>query len=104
MKRTQQKVDELAKELKAQSVTCDEHVAKVSVVGVGMKSHAGVASKMFEILAKNKRPIEMISTSEIKISCLVDKADAQKAVQGLHDVFELGCDEVAEVKGTLPTL
>ena len=89
MKRTQQKVDELAKELKAQSVTCDEHVAKVSVVGVGMKSHAGVASKMFEILAKNKINIEMISTSEIKVSCVIDSEDLNKAVNELHKGFKL---------------
>jgi len=89
MKKTQQKVDELAKELGAQKVTCDEHVAKVSVVGVGMKTHAGVASKMFDILAKNKINIEMISTSEIKVSCVIDEADTNKAVNELHKGFKL---------------
>ena len=89
MKKTQQKVDELAKELGAQTVTCDEHVAKVSVVGVGMKTHAGVASKMFDILAKNKINIEMISTSEIKVSCVIDSVDLNKAVNELHKGFKL---------------
>jgi len=89
LKRTQMKIDQLAKELKAQSVVCDEHVAKVSVVGVGMKSHAGVASKMFEILAKNDINIEMISTSEIKVSCVIDEVDLNKAVAELHKGFKL---------------
>ena len=89
MKKTQQKVDELAKVLKAQKVTCDEHVAKVSVVGVGMKTHAGVAYKMFDILAKNKINIEMISTSEIKVSCVIDSVDLNKAVNELHKGFKL---------------
>ncbi|GAB1402543.1 aspartate kinase [Elusimicrobiota bacterium] len=89
LKRTQAKIEQLAKELKASSLSCDEHVAKVSVVGVGMKSHAGVASKMFEILAKNKINIEMISTSEIKVSCVVDEADLAKAVSELHKGFKL---------------
>ena len=89
MKKTQQKVDELAKQLGAQTVTCDEHVAKVSVVGVGMKTHAGVASKMFDILAKNKINIEMISTSEIKVSCVIDSVDLNKAVNELHKGFKL---------------
>lgn len=71
------------------SVTPDPNIAKVSVVGVGMRSHAGVAAAMFEILAKHKVNIEMISTSEIKISCVVKKEDAEKAVKALHDGFKL---------------
>ncbi|MFA7073551.1 MAG: aspartate kinase [Endomicrobiaceae bacterium] len=89
LKKTQMKIDQLAKELKAHSVVCDEHVAKVSVVGIGMKSHAGVASKMFEILAKNGINIEMISTSEIKVSCVIDEVDLNKAVSELHKGFKL---------------
>jgi aspartate kinase len=57
---------------------------------------------MFKTLADNGINIRMISTSEIKISCLINKEDAQAAVKALHEVFQLGCDEVAEVKGTLP--
>lgn len=68
----------------------DPNIAKVSVVGVGMRSHAGVAAQMFEALAKKKINIEMISTSEIKISCVVKKDDADRAVKVLHDHFKLG--------------
>jgi len=71
------------------SVSQDPNIAKISVVGIGMRSHAGVAARMFEALGKNKINIEMISTSEIKISCVVNKADADKAVKILHDEFKL---------------
>jgi aspartate kinase len=72
------------------SISTDENIAKVSVVGIGMRSHAGVAAQMFEILGKNKINIEMISTSEIKISCVVKKTLAEKAVKLLHQEFKLG--------------
>ena len=71
-------------------VTVDEDVAKISIVGVGMRSHVGVASRMFEALAKNNVNIEMIATSEIKISVVIRKADADKAVVALHKSFNLG--------------
>ncbi|MBI3252035.1 MAG: aspartate kinase [Candidatus Omnitrophica bacterium] len=71
-------------------VSFDANIAKVSVVGVGMRSHAGVAAGMFEALGKNGINIEMISTSEIKISCVVKKSDAEKAVRLLHDEFISG--------------
>lgn len=71
-------------------VSKDPNIAKVSVVGIGMRSHAGVAAAMFEILAKHRINIEMISTSEIKISCVVSKADGDKAVRALHQGFKLG--------------
>ena len=87
MKKTQIELDKLAQELKASEVICDEHVAKVSVVGIGMKSHAGVAGKMFEVLHKKDINIEMISTSEIKISCIVDERDLITAVEELHKGF-----------------
>jgi aspartate kinase len=83
-------------------IQVDEGIAKVSIVGAGMIDRPGVASTMFETLAQQNINIKMISTSEIKISCLVDKVDAQRAVQALHSVFELESDEVAEVKGDLP--
>ena len=70
-------------------ISQDPNIAKVSVVGVGMRSHAGVAAAMFEILAGHKINIEMISTSEIKISCVVKKSDAEKAVKLLHKAFKL---------------
>jgi aspartate kinase len=64
-------------------------MAKVSMVGVGMRSHSGVASKMFDTLAKEGINIKMISTSEIKISCIIDAKYTELAVRALHDAFEL---------------
>jgi aspartate kinase len=89
VKKTQIELDKLAQELKASEVICDEHVAKISVVGIGMKSHTGVAGKMFEVLYKKSINIEMISTSEIKISCIVDERDLITAVEELHKAFGL---------------
>ena len=63
---------------------------RVSVVGIGMRTHAGVAAKMFSALASKKINIEMISTSEIKISCVIDKKKAEEAVKILHSAFNLG--------------
>ncbi len=71
------------------SVDFDENVAKVSVVGVGMKSHSGVAATAFEALAKNNINIEMISTSEIKISMIIDEKYGELAVKVLHDAYGL---------------
>ena len=85
-------------------IQVNDNIAKVSIVGAGMIDRPGVASTMFETLAQQGINIRMISTSEIKISCLVDKEDAQKAVKALHEVFELDCDVVAEVKGDLPNV
>ena len=70
-----------------QDITCDETCAKVSIVGAGMQSHSGVASKMFEALSNNNINIKMISTSEIKISCIIDRSDADKAVSAIHDML-----------------
>ncbi|KJJ84969.1 aspartate kinase, monofunctional class [Candidatus Omnitrophus magneticus] len=70
-------------------IKLDKEIAKVSVVGIGMRSHAGVAAKMFKALASKKINIDMISTSEIKISCVIKKSDAETAVKVLHDAFEL---------------
>jgi len=74
----------------AERVSYDENIAKVSVVGVGMRSHTGVASNVFSALAEKKINIIMISTSEIKISIVVAKDRAHEAVQVLHDAFDLG--------------
>lgn len=70
-----------------QDVVCDTHVAKVSIVGAGMESHPGTASKMFEALYERDINIQMISTSEIKISVLVAEEDADKAVSAVHAKF-----------------
>lgn len=83
-------------------VEANTDIAKVSAVGAGMIGRPGIASKMFQALADADINIRMIATSEIKISCLVNKEDTKKAIKVLHDVFELNCDVVAEVKGTLP--
>jgi aspartate kinase len=68
-------------------IVVDTNVAKVSVVGAGMQSHSGVAARMFEALFESNINIRMISTSEIKISVLIDEADADRAVNALHDAF-----------------
>ncbi len=68
----------------------DDHIAKVSIVGVGMRSHAGVAKKMFELISAEGINIQMISTSEIKISCVIAEKYAELALRCLHDGFELG--------------
>jgi aspartate kinase len=79
-----------AKKLGVKDVVCDEHIAKVSIVGIGMRSHSGIASKMFSTLAKNKINIDMISTSEIKISVVVAGDKGKLAAQTIHKAFGLG--------------
>jgi len=81
--------NQAAKELGAEGVTADDNISKISVVGVGMRSHSGVAAKMFKALADQKINILMISTSEIKISCVVDKARGADALRAVHAAFEL---------------
>lgn len=71
----------------AGEILYDDNVAKISIVGAGMESHAGVATKMFEALYDAQVNIQMISTSEIKVSVLIDAADADKAVNTIHDKF-----------------
>jgi aspartate kinase len=72
-----------------QDVIADQDVAKVSVVGIGMRSHTGVAAKMFQVLSAEGINIKVITTSEIKISVLIDRKYMELAVQALHDAFEL---------------
>ncbi len=80
---------EVASKVGAGDVTVDKDIAKVSIVGIGMRSHSGVAADMFEALAKKGINIEMISTSEIKISCVVKKSLGEAAVRAIHDKFKL---------------
>ena len=80
---------EISGKIGAGGVTYDKNMAKVSIVGIGMRSHSGVAATMFEALAKRGINIEMISTSEIKISCVVEKKNGEKAVRAIHDKFGL---------------
>jgi aspartate kinase len=80
---------ELAAAIGATGVTTDATIAKVSLVGAGMKSNPGVAATMFETLANVGVNIEMISTSAIRVSCVVEEGDIEKAVQSLHSAFGL---------------
>jgi aspartate kinase len=86
----------VAKEIGAPQVVGDDKIAKVSIVGVGMRTHSGVAARMFEALAGEKINIMMISTSEIKVSCVIDAKYAELAVRVLHDVFDLAKGAVVE--------
>jgi len=79
----------VAKKIGAGEVILDQNIARVSIVGVGMRSHHGVAARMFGILANNKINIEMISTSDISISCIIEKKNAEIAVKKLHADFGL---------------
>ena len=90
LRRTLRVVGQIVKEVGAGGVTSDEDVAKVSVVGVGMRSHSGVAARMFRALAEEHINIEMISTSEIKISCVIRRAHADRAARAIHRAFRLG--------------
>ena len=80
-------------EMGAKEVTGDDKIVKISLVGVGMRSHAGIASTMFEALAKEGVNIRMISTSEIKISVVVDEKYLELGVRTLHDTFNLAQPE-----------
>ena len=82
-------MEEINERCGGKGVICDDNISKVSIVGAGMQSNPGVASKMFEALAEANVNIQMISTSEIKISVLVKLSDADKAVNAIHDAFEL---------------
>ena len=79
----------VAQRIGAGEVTTDEGIAKLSIVGIGMRSHSGVAAKMFEALSRERVNIEMISTSEIKLSCVIRKAHAERAMRAIHRAFGL---------------
>jgi len=79
----------LCDELSAMGVQTDDKVVKVSLVGIGMRSHAGIAAQMFEVLHQENINIQMISTSEIKISVVIDEKYLELAVRSLHNAFEL---------------
>lgn len=82
-------VGELVREIGAKGFQAEEHIGKVSVVGIGMRSHSGVAAAMFEALAEKGINIQMISTSEIKISCIVAENRVEDAVRAIHEKFHL---------------
>ena len=83
-------LDNIARSLKAREVDLDTKICKVSLVGVGMRSHAGIASKMFKALAQESINIQIITTSEIKISVVIEEKYLELAVRALHSAFELG--------------
>jgi len=83
-------ISKIAKEIGGKDIQMEEDLANISIIGVGMRSHAGVAAKMFSTLAREGINILMISTSEIKISCVIDARYTELAVRTLHEAFELG--------------
>ena len=95
-------VKNVIKEIGASGVLVDEDIAKVSIVGAGMVDRPGIAASMFKALAENGINIKMISTSEIKISCLVEKNQSNAAIAALHTAFNLDAQEMAVVMGDLP--
>jgi aspartate kinase len=92
-------LEEIKAEWKDLEISSDDNVAKVSIIGVGMRHHAGVAAKMFQALANENINIHMISTSEIKVSCVIEDRYTAKAVQILHDAFELDKPLQHEIPG-----
>ena len=87
LRRTLELVERVTKEIGALGVRSEDQVAKVSIVGVGMRTHAGVAARMFEVLAEERINIEMIATSEIKVSVVVNSKYGELAMRALHDAF-----------------
>jgi aspartate kinase len=94
MKKALKLVRKTAEEIQAQDVLADENIAKVSIVGAGMRSHSGVASRMFTALSRENINILMISTSEIKISCVVEAKYGELAARVLHHEFRLDKGEL----------
>jgi aspartate kinase len=92
MKKAESVLNKVALELGAISVEADADIAKLALVGVGMRSHAGVAATMFDTLGKENINIQMISTSEIKITVVIAEDFLDSAVRSLHSVFELDND------------
>ena len=88
-KKALRQLEKAAKEVEAVKVLLDENIGKVSIVGIGMRSHTGIAARMFSVMAEADVNIQMISTSEIKVSCVIDKKDVEKSVRILHKSFEL---------------
>jgi aspartate kinase len=93
LKKALPKVKQAAKAIGCKDVSVDENIAKVSIIGVGMRSHSGVAARMFKALADEGVNIMMISTSEIKVSCVIEAKYTELAVRALHEAF--GLDKAA---------
>ncbi len=102
--KTKEILEKVKSKLSFGNIFIDDKIAKISIVGAGMIDHPGIAAKMFKTLASLDINIKMISTSEIKISCLVEQSRANDAVEALHKIFGLDSSEIAEVKGDLPNV
>ena len=87
--RARKLIEEVQKHIGAKELIGDDRIAKVSIVGVGMRSHCGIASKAFRALSEEGINIQMISTSDIKISVVIDEKYLELAVRVLHDAFDL---------------
>jgi aspartate kinase len=90
-------IESIKDQVQYENLVLDENIAKISLVGAGMKSHPGVSANFFRALAKAGVNIEMISTSEIRISVVTRAEDATKAVQAIHSAFDLDTDSDAQV-------
>lgn len=93
---TRKAMEKIREELEMEEIIYDSDMAKVSLIGAGMQSHPGVAARMFTCIGKKKTNIDMISTSEIKISCVVRKNKGKEAVRAIHQEFELDKEDSFE--------
>jgi aspartate kinase len=98
LKKSAKVIEDIVKKIKAKGFIVDDGIAKVSIVGAGMRQHTGVAAKMFKALADERINIEMISTSEIKISVVVKQKDVEKAVRVIHKAFNLEKRKISKEK------
>jgi aspartate kinase len=87
-------LQDVAADIGAEEVSSADNIAKVSIVGVGMRNHSGIASTMFHVLANEGINIMMISTSEIKVSCVIEEKYTELAVRALHDAFALDKEDI----------
>ncbi len=94
--RAMELVEKIAQEIGAERVTGSRDIAKISIVGVGMRNHSGIATTMFQVLSNERINISMISTSEIKVSCVIDEKYTELAVRALHDAFALEMENVPD--------
>ena len=94
IERAKRILDRVVRELGFREMTTDSSVAKVSIVGAGVQNAPGYAARMFGALATAKVNIEMITTSEIRITCMIAEDDLETAVRALHEAFELGAEQV----------
>ena len=104
LEKTKSVLNKIKPELEYGNVFVDDKIAKISIVGAGMIGRPGIAARMFKTLAQLGINIKMISTSEVKISCLVDQEKSKEALEALHTAFGLDSTEIADVKGDLPNI